>query len=60
MKIKTNKILQTIISEEQKRKSKIDKIRSSLTDEDFDYIDTLILVENNFNSNRIEFHTVRK
>lgn len=35
-----SKILQTIISEEQKRKSKIDKIRSSLTDEDFDYIDT--------------------
>lgn len=36
-----NKLLQEIISEEQKRKSKIDKIRSSLTDEDFDYIDKL-------------------
>ena len=37
-----SKILQTIISEEQKRKSKIDKIRSSLTDEDFDYIEYYI------------------
>jgi len=42
MKIKTNKILQTIISEEQKRKSKIDKIRNSLNDEDFDYIEYYI------------------
>lgn len=37
-----NKLLQEIISEEQKRKSKIDKIRSSLTDEDFDYIEYYI------------------
>lgn len=41
VKKKKNKILQEIISEEQKRKSKIDKIRNSLTDEDFDYIDKL-------------------
>ena len=32
-----NKLLLEIISEEQKRKSKIEKIRNSLTDEDFDY-----------------------
>lgn len=37
-----NKILQEIISEEQKRKSKIDKIRNSLNDEDFDYIEYYI------------------
>jgi hypothetical protein len=41
MKIKTNKLLQDKL-EEQKRKSKIDKIRSSLTDEDFDYIEYYI------------------
>lgn len=37
-----NKIFQEIISEEQKRKSKLEKIRNSLTDEDFDYIDKLV------------------
>lgn len=42
MKIKTNKILQKIISEEEKRKSKIEKIRNSLTEEDFEYIDKLV------------------
>jgi hypothetical protein len=36
----TNKILQEIISEENQRKSKLEKIRNSLTEEDFDYIDT--------------------
>lgn len=41
MKIKTNKILQKIYKEEQKRKSELEKIRNSLTDEDFDYIDKL-------------------
>lgn len=37
-----NKILQKIISEEQKRKSEVKKIRNSLTEEDFDYIETLV------------------
>ena len=37
-----NKIFQKIISEEQKRKSKLEKIRNSLTDEDFDYIEYYI------------------
>ena len=37
-----NKIFQEIISEEQKRKSEIEKIWNSLTDEDFDYIDKLV------------------
>ena len=40
MKIKTNKILQKIISEEEKRKSKIEKIRNSLTDEDFGFLNS--------------------
>ena len=40
MKIKTNKILQKIYKEEQKRKSELDKIWNSLTKEDFEYIDT--------------------
>lgn len=57
---KKNKILQEIISEENQRKSELEKIRNSLNDEDFIYIDTLISVENNFNSNRIKFYTVRK
>lgn len=35
-----SKILQIIISEEEKRKTKLEEIRDSLTDEDFDYIDT--------------------
>jgi hypothetical protein len=42
MKIKTNKILQKIYKEEQKRKSELEEIRNSLTDEDFDYIDKLV------------------
>lgn len=42
MKIKTNKILQKIYKEEQKRKSKLEKIRNSLTKEDFEYIDKLV------------------
>ena len=42
MKIKTIKILQKIYKEEQKRKSKLEKIRNSLTDEDFEYIDKLV------------------
>lgn len=41
MKIKTNKILQKIYKEEQKRKSELEEIRNSLTDKDFDYIATL-------------------
>ena len=40
--MKTNKILQKIYKEEQKRKSEVKKIRNSLTDEDFDYIDKLV------------------
>jgi hypothetical protein len=35
-----SKILQIIISEEEKRKTKLEEIWDSLTDEDFDYIDT--------------------
>lgn len=35
-----NKILQKIISEEEKRKSKIEKIRNSLTDEDFGFLNS--------------------
>ena len=42
MKIKTNKILLKIYLEEEKRKSELEKIRNSLTDEDFDYIDKLV------------------
>lgn len=34
-----NKIFQTIISEEEKRKEKVEKIWNSLTDEDFEYIE---------------------
>ena len=41
MKIKTNKILQKIYKEEQKRRSELEKIRNSLNDEDFDYIESL-------------------
>lgn len=41
MKKKKNKLLLEIISKEEKRKSKIEKIRNSLTEEDFDYIDKL-------------------
>jgi len=37
-----NKIFQTIISEEEKRKSKIEKIQNSLTKEDFEYVETLV------------------
>jgi hypothetical protein len=36
-----NKILQEIISEEEKRKSKLEEIWNSLTEEDFEYIATL-------------------
>lgn len=39
MKIKTNKLLQDKL-EEETRKSKLEEIRNSLTEEDFDYIDT--------------------
>ena len=35
-----NKILQKIISEEQKRKSKLEKIWNSLTDEDFGFLNS--------------------
>lgn len=42
MKIKTNKILLKIYLEEEKRKSKLEEIRNSLTDEDFEYIDKLV------------------
>ncbi len=42
MKIKINKILQKIYKEEQKRKSELEEIWNSLTDEDFEYIDTLV------------------
>lgn len=42
MKIKTNKILQKIYKEEQKRKSELGEIWNSLTDEDFDYIEYYI------------------
>ena len=42
MKKKKNKLLLEIISKEEKRKSKIEKIRNSLTDEDFEYIDKLV------------------
>ena len=42
MKKKKNKLLLEIISKEEKRKSKIEKIRNSLTDKDFDYIETLV------------------
>lgn len=43
MKMKTkNKFLQEIISEEETRKSKLEEILNSLTDEDFDYIDKLL------------------
>ena len=37
-----NKFLQDIEVEEQKRKSKLEEIRNSLTDEDFEYTDTLL------------------
>ena len=40
--MKINKILQKIYKEEEKRKSKLEEIRNSLTDEDFDYIDKLV------------------
>ena len=36
-----NKLLQDIELEENHRKYEIEKIRNSLTDEDFDYIDKL-------------------
>lgn len=42
MKKKKNKLLLEIISKEEKRKSKIEKIWNSLTDEDFDYINKLV------------------
>ena len=41
MKIKTNKLLQDKL-EEETRKSKLEEIRNSLTEEDFDYIDKLV------------------
>ena len=37
-----NKLLLEIISEEEKRKSKIENIWNSLTEEDFEYIETLV------------------
>ena len=37
MKIKTNKLLQDKL-EEETRKSKLEEIRNSLTEEDFEYI----------------------
>lgn len=40
--MKINKILQKIYKEEEKRKSKLEKIRNSLTKEDFEYIETLV------------------
>ena len=39
---KKNKLLQEIIFEEETRKSELEKIRNSLTEEDFEYIDTLV------------------
>lgn len=41
MKIKTNKLLQDKL-EEETRKSKLEEIRNSLTEEDFEYIDKLV------------------
>ena len=41
MKIKTNKLLQDKL-EEETRKSKLEEIRNSLTEEDFEYIEYYI------------------
>ena len=41
MKIKTNKLLQDKL-EEETRKSKLEEIWNSLTEDDFDYIENLI------------------
>ena len=42
MRVKRNKFLQEMISEEETRKSKLKEIWNSLTDEDFDYIEYYI------------------